>query len=98
MLILCAVLYGKAHFYRDPGSVFFDKSRAYEQGYSKIRKEQIQKYVGSVKNGEAAIGKAGTNPSMCLAMSSVKRQRVQYLEVCTLVRYVMIRATTNGGL
>lgn len=89
-LLLClfiltsAIWYGKTHFYRDPGSRFFDKSRAYEQRYSLHRKSEASAFIDQQKSlsdtGKAA--KAGGNASLCVTFSSVKRQKMQYVEVC----------------
>jgi len=38
------LLYGKANFYRDPGSMFFDESRAYERSYSLWRGRQADMF------------------------------------------------------
>lgn len=81
--ISCLVWYAKTNFYRDPGSAFFDVRRAYEQGYSKHRQSEVLQYI----NNQTAIGKhdksvkAGSNSSLCVALSSVVRKETQYLEV-----------------
>ncbi|KAF4971466.1 hypothetical protein FSARC_1694 [Fusarium sarcochroum] len=46
-LLLCLIWFGKVHFYRDPGSIFFDEKRAYETRYSAHRKFEALQTVGS---------------------------------------------------
>lgn len=84
IFILCAAWYGHAHFYRDPGSVFFDKNRAYEQKYSHYRKAEVEQFISSQSglNSQDSSAKAGRNATLCVAISSVKREHSQYLEVC----------------
>lgn len=84
VFVLCAVWYAQAHFYRDPGSAFFDERRAYEQRYSSHRKAEVERFIQSratLARVPDAPAKAGDNASLCVAFSSVKRQHVQYLEV-----------------
>lgn len=76
--IALAIWYSHATFYRDPGSVFFDPKRAFEQKYSQYRKAEVQKFVDT---GDGIVGKAGKDASLCVALSSVRRQHSQYLEV-----------------
>ncbi|KAH7252530.1 hypothetical protein BKA59DRAFT_453748 [Fusarium tricinctum] len=73
--LLCLSWYGQAHFYRDPGSVFFDKTRAYETHYSKNRKVEAQQVIESYMKENSATDR---NKSLCIALSSVTRQ-TQYL-------------------
>ncbi|KAL5603057.1 hypothetical protein FOBRF1_010590 [Fusarium oxysporum] len=79
-LLLCLTWYGQTHFYRDPGSVFFDKARAYETRYSEHRKAQVEKLIDSYPElKKPALGKARNgNKLLCVALSSVKRE-TQYL-------------------
>jgi hypothetical protein len=81
--IACAFWYARSHFYRDPGSAFFDKARAYEQRYSQHRKSQVERYIGSFDGPESQIvqPKDDPNTSLCVSLSSVRRERAQYLEV-----------------
>lgn len=77
--LLCLSWYGQAHFYRDPGSVFFDKTRAYETHYSNNRKVEAQQVIESYMKENPATNR---NKSLCIALSSVTRQ-TQYLPVWT---------------
>ncbi|KAL4920392.1 hypothetical protein BDW62DRAFT_209198 [Aspergillus aurantiobrunneus] len=80
-LISCTTWYAKAHFYRDPGSAFFDPSRAYEQRYSLTRKTEVQRFLDSqhttTDGRHAASGKVAT---LCVGLASVRREKTQYLE------------------
>lgn len=80
--LLCMVCFGRLHFYRDPGSVFFDKERAYETHYSAHRRVEAQQVIDSYTNDKNTFpsNRSGTNKSFCVALSSVKRQ-TQYLQV-----------------
>lgn len=78
-LILCAVWYARSHTYRDPGSAFFDSTRAYDRRYSAYRLAETQNFIDS--RAHQTLGKAGQNATMCVALTSVKRERTQYLEV-----------------
>jgi hypothetical protein len=81
-LLLCLTWYGQTHFYRDPGSVFFDKARAYETQYSEHREAEVEKLINSYPGPKKpALGKARDgNKLLCVALSSVKRE-TQYLPV-----------------
>jgi hypothetical protein len=82
--LLCLVWYGQSHFYRDPGSVFFDKTRAYEAGYSAIRIAEAEQTIGSLSAEGSPYSKnvLSRNKTLCLALNSVARQ-TQYLPVNT---------------
>jgi hypothetical protein len=84
LFIACALWYARSHFYRDPGSAFFDKARAYEQRYSQHRKTEVQRYIDSfdVPGSQIVQPEAGSNATLCVSLSSVRRERAQYLEVC----------------
>jgi len=86
--IACAFWYAHSHFYRDPGSAFFDKARAYEQRYSQYRKSEVKRYIESFSGTESQIiqSKSDANASLCVSLSSVRRERAQYLEVCIPIR------------
>jgi hypothetical protein len=83
----CALWYARSHFYRDPGSAFFDKARAYEQRYSQHRKTEVGRYIDSFNGPDSQIVQPGGDPnaSLCVSLSSVRRERAQYLEVCGLL-------------
>ncbi|RBA08831.1 hypothetical protein FPRO05_07111 [Fusarium proliferatum] len=75
-LLLCLTWYGQTHFYRDPGSVFFDKARAYETRYSEHRKAEVEKLINSYPElKKPALGQARDGSKLlCIALSSVKRE------------------------
>ncbi|KAE8371984.1 hypothetical protein BDV26DRAFT_302338 [Aspergillus bertholletiae] len=80
--ISCTIWYGKTHFYRDPGSIFFDETRAFEQRYSQHRRREVDAFIRSqstTPTSESPV-KSGSNPTLCLAYSSVRRQTTSYLE------------------
>jgi hypothetical protein len=82
--LLSLVWYGSTHFYRDPGSVFFDETRAFEQQYSHFRKTQVRQLIDDLEaNATQGIYPevSGTNASLCVALSSVSRKSSSYLEV-----------------
>jgi uncharacterized protein YxeA len=89
VFVLCLVWYAKTHFYRDPGSAFFDVQRAYERKYSQHRQSQVTQYIdGQISTGDVDNhGKAGGNASLCLTLSSVVRKKTQYLEVCNSLQH-----------
>jgi hypothetical protein len=82
--ISCAYWYARSHFYRDPGSAFFDKTRAYDQRYSQYRKTEVGRYIDSFDGAKSQIVQpnVGSNATLCVSLSSVRRERAQYLEVC----------------
>lgn len=90
--VFCAFWYARSHFYRDPGSAFFDRTRAYEKQYSLHRSAQVQRFIEARAgaHGNVLEAKAGSNPSLCVTLNSVKREHTQYLDVCFNVfsRYV----------
>ncbi|KAK2791588.1 hypothetical protein FQN52_004779 [Onygenales sp. PD_12] len=89
LLFIC---YGKTHFYRDPGSVFYDRSRAFERTYSLHREVEAKEYIRTLQAAEgagdgptaadlgAAHVKAGVKPAICGIFSTVKRDGEQYVE------------------
>ncbi|KAG5926703.1 hypothetical protein E4U42_003026 [Claviceps africana] len=89
-LILCSVWYAQTHFYRDPGSRFFDRRRAYEQKYSRHRASEVQSFVGQLANVSAAVtrpapdeqagGAQDPGPTLCVTIPSVRRTHTQYVE------------------
>lgn len=79
--LLLIIYYGKTHFYRDPGSVFFDTNHAFERGYSQHREIESQEYIRNVSELSSANIVSGDKPTVCAAFSSVKRESTQYIEV-----------------
>jgi hypothetical protein len=74
--------YGSFNFYRDPGSIFYDVERAFERHYSQIRASQVHQYITEFSSSNASTpGKPTTEPKICAAFLSVKREGKQYLPV-----------------
>ena len=86
LILFClVVLYGQTHFYRDPGSIFFDELRAFQREYTVYREQEANVYIQSVKDGKDRLfPKAGTSPSICASFITVKRDGEQYIEVLSL--------------
>lgn len=78
---LLIIYYGKTHFYRDPGSIFYDLNRAFERRYSWYRETEAEDYIRAVSGDGSEYSRAGEAPTVCVAFSSVKRENVQYIEV-----------------
>lgn len=80
--LLFLTWYGQTHFYRDPGSVFFDKARAYQTTYSTIRRAEAEQTIGSLSTGRSpeTSDVPSRNKTLCVALNSVARQ-TQYLPV-----------------
>lgn len=94
--LLCLCWYGQTHFYRDPGSVFFDKARAYETGYSAIRRAEAEQTIGSLTSGtEYSKDGASKNKTICIALNSVAR-KIQYLPVRMLHLRTSLPANVFG--
>lgn len=82
LFLTCTIWYAKTHFYRDPGSAFFDPARAYEQQYSLTRKAEIQQFIESQSSTNTPNQDAESKgAALCVGISSVKRTKEQYLEV-----------------
>ena len=72
---LC-VEYGRHHFYRDPGSRFFDRTRAFNKWYSNVRLEEAAALVQIYNRTNAPEFKrqASTDPPfMCVGMNTIVR-------------------------
>lgn len=80
---LSAFLYCKTHFFRDPGSAFFDESRAFTREYSAYREEQSIKFFEGASDNAT---KAAKSPSLCAVFMSVKRTGKQPLDVSISLR------------
>jgi hypothetical protein len=73
-------VYGKLHFYRDPGSLlFFDPSRAYERRYSAYRLNEVLGYRKEITKKIQSKRIAETpakikDPEVCAVIVSVDRK------------------------
>ena len=91
VVALCmALAYGSTHFYRDPGSVFFDRSRAYGRFYSQYREQQAKNYVNQLANtqNKTQTAKAGDSPKICATFLTAKREGEQVIEVHSKCRSI----------
>ncbi|KEQ68078.1 hypothetical protein M436DRAFT_77137 [Aureobasidium namibiae CBS 147.97] len=75
---LMAFVYCKTHFYRDPGSAFFDEERAFTRQYSAYREEQSTTFF---EEASANATKASESPSLCAVFMSIKRTEKQPLDL-----------------
>lgn len=87
-VFLACVLYGKFNFYRDPGSIFYDESRAFERRYSAVREGQAVEYIRKMEKmypEHYTPGKPPNSPynsTICVAFMSTLRPGVDpYLDV-----------------
>lgn len=101
-------LYGRFHFYRDPGSVFYDQSRAFERKYSLLRQTQVEQARHAVKaDAEAHNGLEPStfrpndraSPELCVSMTTVKRDGLerQYVEVSIHWRWPSLQSLLTAG-
>lgn len=83
--------YAKASFYRDPGSRFYDESRAFTRWYSAQREFEGDMFINTAlvaanaihdhENGTHGFAKAGVTPSMCASFATVGRDiEKQYID------------------
>jgi hypothetical protein len=85
-------IYAASHFYRDPGSLFYDPSRAFEQSYSLHRETEALSFRNEAffsystnRTDSTAIWKAGKSPTICATVVTVARnahKKSHPLEVC----------------
>lgn len=84
LFLLSLVWYGSTHFYRDPGSVVFNKAKAFEQRSSKHRMAEVRQLINDLKANPGQEGQqrsSATNANLCVTTSSVNRKGSSYLEV-----------------
>lgn len=93
LLFVTAALYGRYNFYRDPGSVFFDPSRALERTYSALREREALAFRDLAKEKIEAsekvadFAKAGKDVFMCGVFVTMGREMsggIHPLEVGTM--------------
>lgn len=86
--------YGRKHFYRDPGSIFFDITRAFERSYSLVRELEGQDWKNTVfhqLNGHGntsthdvhnVLHKRGPRPKVCAVFVTAHREGgPQYIDL-----------------
>ncbi|KAI5267429.1 hypothetical protein E4T47_08044 [Aureobasidium subglaciale] len=77
---MTAFWYCSAHFFRDPGSAFYDGSRAFNRLYSSVREGQATRFLES----PVALTKASRSASLCASFQSVRREGQQSLDLAIL--------------
>lgn len=75
------ILYCKYNFYRDPGSVFFDATRAFIREYTEFREQQAENFIRHVEHNLTTLTKSGPKPDVCATFVTVKRADVDYITV-----------------
>jgi hypothetical protein len=73
-LLFFFVLYGQNHFYRDPGSIFYDARRAYERHYSLHREREALQYIKNAKMTAAATTANGVNLKKSTRISETQQK------------------------
>lgn len=79
VIFIGALEYGRTHFYRDPGSAFFDPSRAYERYYSALRQSEAQDFVDIAQRHNSSLGTQSrpaartSQVQICSAVMTTKR-------------------------
>lgn len=82
VLFLTACAYGRLNFYRDPGSIFYDQSRAFERRYSIKREQEASTFFRDTalqlldQRQDASIPaqKSGSAPKICAVFVTVGRE------------------------
>lgn len=68
--------------WRDPGSVFFDPSIAFERDYSLLREAQGTSFIKSASESAAYLNhtKAGAAPTFCVGITTLQREGARYFQ------------------
>ncbi|KAB8235011.1 uncharacterized protein BDW43DRAFT_48937 [Aspergillus alliaceus] len=88
VLFVSLLLYGIAfeycrlHYWRDPHSAFFDEAHVYDLKYSLFREHEALQAISAynARNEPPKSTLATSNPLMCLAFVTVKRDHVNYFD------------------
>lgn len=67
---------------RDPGSVFFQPTTAYQRRYSLVRQEEAERYIDRASTSESvkpSNHKASQEKELCVGIPSVGREGTRYL-------------------
>ncbi|KAI9687399.1 MAG: hypothetical protein M1820_010468 [Bogoriella megaspora] len=86
--------YGHTHFYRDPGSIFFNRDYAFERQYSNYRQRQAREFLkrytsesnGTIPQfkddhtGHLSASKAKANATICVNFVTVRRKGTQLVD------------------
>ncbi|KAI9725188.1 MAG: hypothetical protein M1828_003369 [Chrysothrix sp. TS-e1954] len=76
IVFLALYQYGRTHFYRDPGSIFFSPSYGYERKYSVQREAEAHDFLAEVEADEKATTKQASDPLVCASFVTVGREGV----------------------
>jgi hypothetical protein len=76
------IIYGKAHFFRDPGSIFYDPDRAFVRHYTNFRMKQVAEFIHQHDQQTLANAVKGSKrSSICVHFATTKRDEQQYVDV-----------------
>lgn len=84
LIFTCCFYYAKTHFFRDPGSAFYNESRAFDRRYSAWREQESRAYLKKLSEApkEQEYLKSGDNATICATFLTVNRPGIeQYLDV-----------------
>jgi len=83
-VLLLWITYAKLNFYRDPGSRFYDESRAFDRRYTSTREREANEYLRTIETYSLEANpfvKAGANPMICgVFVSAVRPGNESYLQ------------------
>lgn len=66
---------------RDPSSIFFDPTKAYDPVYSAIRLEQAASFIDKANNAtESQIQRGPRQPKFCLGIATIARKGASYFQ------------------
>lgn len=66
---------------RDPTSIFFDPTKAYDPVYSAIRLEQAASFIDAANNDtEPQVPKGPRQPKFCLGIATIARKGARYFQ------------------
>ena len=78
-LWLLAFTYCNFRYWRNPHSAFFHSEHVYDLEYSAYRQEEARAYQKGATT-DVGLPKAGKSPEICAAITTIKREGLQYLE------------------
>ena len=74
-----AALFARHASWRDPGSLFFDPSHAYDFQYSNVRLRQAYEYLAEAANSPFHRSAHQIQPAICVGVASIARDNARYL-------------------
>ena len=75
LLLLPFMIYGRTHFYRDPGSIFYDPHRAYKRQYSLQRENEALKFLKTATSPITTMKEAKPDSLICAIIVSFGDKR-----------------------